>query len=40
MFALLLLWFGISFPLLFVGGFVGFDKKAAIEDPVKTKMIL
>ncbi|KAH1117275.1 hypothetical protein GLYMA_17G073600v4 [Glycine max] len=39
MFALLLLWFGISFPLVFVGGFVGFNKKPAIEDPVKTNKI-
>ncbi|KAL2338525.1 hypothetical protein Fmac_012971 [Flemingia macrophylla] len=38
MFALLLLWFGISFPLVFVGGFLGF-KKPAIEDPVKTNKI-
>ena len=40
MFALLLLWFGISFTLVFVCGFDGFDKKTTIEDPVKTKKIL
>lgn len=38
MFALVLLWFGISVPLVFVGGYVGF-KKPAIEDPVKTNKI-
>ncbi|KAF2918951.1 hypothetical protein DAI22_08g098100 [Oryza sativa Japonica Group] len=38
MFALVLLWFGISVPLVFVGSFLGF-KKPAIEDPVKTNKI-
>ncbi|KAJ8634787.1 hypothetical protein MRB53_009054 [Persea americana] len=38
MFALVLLWFGISVPLVFVGSFVGF-KKQVIEDPVKTNKI-
>ncbi|KAG1363717.1 transmembrane 9 superfamily member 9 [Cocos nucifera] len=38
MFALVLLWFGISVPLVFVGGYIGF-KKQAIEDPVKTNKI-
>uniref|UniRef100_A0A7N0TCH8 Transmembrane 9 superfamily member n=1 Tax=Kalanchoe fedtschenkoi TaxID=63787 RepID=A0A7N0TCH8_KALFE len=38
MFALVVLWFGISVPLIFVGGYVGF-KKPAIEDPVKTNKI-
>lgn len=38
MFALVFLWFGISVPLVFVGGYVGF-KKPAIEDPVKTNKI-
>ncbi|XP_057969807.1 transmembrane 9 superfamily member 8-like [Malania oleifera] len=38
MFALVLLWFGISVPLVFVGSYVGF-KKPAIEDPVKTNKI-
>ncbi|KAK7329925.1 hypothetical protein VNO77_24107 [Canavalia gladiata] len=38
MFALLFLWFGISSPLVFVGGYVGF-RKPAIEDPVKTNKI-
>ncbi|XP_052879973.1 transmembrane 9 superfamily member 8-like isoform X2 [Gossypium arboreum] len=38
MFALVLMWFGISVPLVFVGGYVGF-KKPAIEDPVKTNKI-
>ncbi|XP_031279550.1 transmembrane 9 superfamily member 8 [Pistacia vera] len=38
MFALIVLWFGISLPLVYVGGYVGF-KKAAIEDPVKTNKI-
>ncbi|GFS31448.1 endomembrane protein 70 protein family [Actinidia rufa] len=35
MFALVVLWFGISVPLVFVGGYVGF-KKPVLEDPVKT----
>ncbi|KAH6818519.1 Endomembrane protein 70 protein family [Perilla frutescens var. frutescens] len=38
MFALVLLWFGISVPLVFVGSYVGF-KKPAIEHPVKTNKI-
>ncbi|KAL5225650.1 hypothetical protein ABZP36_012289 [Zizania latifolia] len=38
MFALFLLWFGISVPLVFVGSFLGF-KQPAIEDPVKTNKI-
>ncbi|XP_030951240.1 transmembrane 9 superfamily member 8 [Quercus lobata] len=38
MFALVFLWFGISVPLVFVGGYVGF-RKPAIEDPVKTNKI-
>ncbi|CAN0838372.1 Transmembrane 9 superfamily member 10 [Linum grandiflorum] len=38
MFALVFLWFGISVPLVFVGGYIGF-KKAAIEEPVKTNKI-
>jgi transmembrane 9 superfamily protein 2/4 len=38
MFALVLLWFGISVPLVFVGSYIGF-KKPALEDPVKTNKI-
>ncbi|KAG0453817.1 hypothetical protein HPP92_025121 [Vanilla planifolia] len=38
MFALVLLWFGISVPLVFVGAYLGF-KKPTIEDPVKTNKI-
>nr|XP_010912180.1 transmembrane 9 superfamily member 8 [Elaeis guineensis] len=38
MFALVLLWFGISVPLVFVGSYVG-SKKPAMEDPVKTNKI-
>ncbi|KAE8687482.1 Transmembrane 9 superfamily member 8 [Hibiscus syriacus] len=38
MFVLVLLWFGISVPLVFVGGYIGF-RKPAIEDPVKTNKI-
>ncbi|KAL8493043.1 hypothetical protein ACS0TY_024302 [Phlomoides rotata] len=38
MIALVLLWFGISVPLVFVGSYVGF-KKPAIENPVKTNKI-
>ncbi|XP_059637735.1 transmembrane 9 superfamily member 8-like [Cornus florida] len=38
MFALVFLWFGISVPLVFVGGYLGF-KKPTIEDPVKTNKI-
>ncbi|KAF8407271.1 hypothetical protein HHK36_006398 [Tetracentron sinense] len=38
MFALVCLWFGISVPLVFLGGYVGF-KKTVIEDPVKTNKI-
>ncbi|CAM8969451.1 unnamed protein product [Rhodiola kirilowii] len=38
MFALVVLWFGISVPLIYVGSYIGF-KKPAIEDPVKTNKI-
>ncbi|MBA0668792.1 hypothetical protein Goklo_001674 [Gossypium klotzschianum] len=38
MFALVLLWFGISVPLVFVGSYIGF-KKPVKEDPVKTNKI-
>ncbi|EYU35328.1 hypothetical protein ABFS82_10G123500 [Erythranthe guttata] len=38
MFALVVLWFGISVPLVFVGSYVG-SKKPAIEPPVKTNKI-
>ncbi|KAK8916415.1 hypothetical protein KSP39_PZI022239 [Platanthera zijinensis] len=38
MFALVLLWFGISVPLVFVGAYLG-SKKPAIEHPVKTNKI-
>ncbi|GJN38969.1 hypothetical protein PR202_gb28055 [Eleusine coracana subsp. coracana] len=38
MFALVLLWFGISVPLVFVGSYLGF-KKPAMEDPVRTNKI-
>ncbi|GFS38996.1 endomembrane protein 70 protein family [Actinidia rufa] len=38
MFALVVLWFGISVPLVFVGGYIGF-RKPALEDPVKTNKI-
>ncbi|AQK52597.1 Transmembrane 9 superfamily member 9 [Zea mays] len=38
MFALVLLWFGISVPLVFVGSYLGF-KQPAIEAPVKTNKI-
>uniref|UniRef100_A0ACD5XZ53 Uncharacterized protein n=1 Tax=Avena sativa TaxID=4498 RepID=A0ACD5XZ53_AVESA len=38
MFALVLLWFGISVPLVFVGSYLGF-KKPAVEPPVKTNKI-
>ncbi|XP_042483365.1 transmembrane 9 superfamily member 7-like isoform X2 [Macadamia integrifolia] len=38
MVALVLLWFGISVPLVFVGSYLGF-KRQAIEDPVKTNKI-
>ncbi|KAL5071519.1 hypothetical protein RYX36_022406 [Vicia faba] len=38
MFALIFLWFGISVPLVFVGGYIGF-RKPAIENPVKTNKI-
>ncbi|PSS08330.1 Transmembrane 9 superfamily member 8 like [Actinidia chinensis var. chinensis] len=38
MFALVVLWFGISVPLVFIGGYVGF-KKPVLEDPVKTNKI-
>lgn len=38
MFALVLKWFGVSFPLVFVGSYIGF-KKPAIKGPVKTNEI-
>lgn len=38
MFALVLLWFGISVPLVFIGSYFGY-KKPAIEDPVRTNKI-
>ncbi|KAG5564009.1 hypothetical protein RHGRI_000252 [Rhododendron griersonianum] len=38
MFALVVLWFGISVPLVFVGAYVGF-RKPPLEDPVKTNKI-
>uniref|UniRef100_A0A7C8ZPH8 Transmembrane 9 superfamily member n=1 Tax=Opuntia streptacantha TaxID=393608 RepID=A0A7C8ZPH8_OPUST len=38
MVALMMLWFGISVPLVFVGSYLGF-KKPPIEDPVKTNKI-
>lgn len=38
MFALVLLWFGISMTLVFAGSYFGY-KKPAIEDPVKTNKI-
>ncbi|RLM62271.1 transmembrane 9 superfamily member 9-like [Panicum miliaceum] len=38
MFALVLLWFGISVPLVFVGSYLGF-KQPAIEAPVKINKI-
>jgi len=38
MFALVLLWFGISVPLVFIGSYFGF-KKPAVEDPVRTNKI-
>ncbi|XP_047256333.1 transmembrane 9 superfamily member 7-like isoform X2 [Capsicum annuum] len=38
MFALVCLWFGISVPLVFVGGYMG-SKKMVIEEPVKTNKI-
>jgi transmembrane 9 superfamily member 2/4 len=38
MFALVLLWFGISVPLVFIGSYLGF-KKPAMEDPVRTNKI-
>merc|ERR1712007_60535 len=38
MFALLVLWFGISVPLVFLGSYFGF-RKAAIEVPVRTNQI-
>jgi len=36
--ALVLLWFGISVPLVYVGSYLGFKKPAA-EDPVRTNKI-
>ncbi|XP_004288944.1 PREDICTED: transmembrane 9 superfamily member 7-like [Fragaria vesca subsp. vesca] len=38
MFSLLLLWFGISAPLVFLGSYLGF-KRPPIDDPVKTNEI-
>lgn len=38
LFALFLLWFGISVPLVFVGSYFGY-KKPAPEDPVRTNKI-
>merc|ERR1711990_587890 len=38
MFALLVLWFGISVPLVFLGSYFGF-RKDAIELPVRTNQI-
>ncbi|CEG39454.1 transmembrane 9 superfamily member 4-like [Plasmopara halstedii] len=38
LFALLVLWFGISVPLVFLGSYFGF-KAAAIEQPVRTNQI-
>ncbi|XP_024396557.1 transmembrane 9 superfamily member 7 [Physcomitrium patens] len=38
MIALVLLWFGISVPLVFVGSYFGF-KKPAVDDPVRTNKI-
>lgn len=38
MFALLVLWFGISVPLVFLGSYFGF-RKASIELPVRTNQI-
>lgn len=38
MFILVLLWFGISEPLVFLGSFLGYRKPAA-EDPIKTNKI-
>merc|ERR1719454_600108 len=38
MFALLVLWFGISVPLVFLGAYFGY-RKAAIELPVRTSKI-
>ncbi|KAK9682878.1 hypothetical protein RND81_10G103500 [Saponaria officinalis] len=38
MFALIVLWFGISVPLVFVGAYIGF-RKQALDDPVKTNKI-
>ncbi|KAM1223924.1 hypothetical protein ACFX2G_043852 [Malus domestica] len=38
MLTLVFFWFGISVPLVFVGGYVGFRKRA-LEDPVKTNKV-
>merc|ERR1740121_1411666 len=38
MFALLVLWFGISVPLVFLGAYIGF-RKPAMEVPVRTNAI-
>jgi len=39
MFALLVLWFGISVPLVFLGSFFGFKKKEEFKPPVATNQI-
>jgi transmembrane 9 superfamily protein 2/4 len=39
LFSLLLLWLGVSTPLVFIGSYFGF-KKEAIEVPVRTNQIL
>lgn len=38
MFALLVLWFGISVPLVFLGSYFGF-RREAIELPVRTNHV-
>merc|ERR1712159_148673 len=38
LFALLLMWFGLSSPLIWVGSYFGF-KKAPLEFPVRTNQI-
>lgn len=38
MFAVMVLWFGVSTPLVFLGSFLGF-KKDAIKQPVRTNQI-
>lgn len=37
-FALMLMWFGISLPLVFIGAYFG-ERKKAIEHPVRTNQI-